>query len=415
MNVPPAFPSDNTGNQNMNELPRPRSPLILQEKNFTRKCNLSAIPNDNPTGTLKMEEFNPHYQIDLDDDEDPRNALAQNNANVVDDLHCSKNCSNTQPSNTDATNEDADEIYHHPQNDEAKVNATNLSNTSKNTTSSKLKGSKTQSSTTNFGRRGDPRMNRAVATRLSNPGIPLLDALLIGGFSFPDGTNKSDRYVYDSDGVALCQRKNQLIRRLRLIRKGEKRDANKPSDIWRFQQAARGVSSQGLLDLPLNQSQQYFNPHAAMTDDIYHHTRAALIESISISERKKLLQELELQRLYSLAKGASPASALLSRSLPIGLPSHGLGDQMALTPHRQQARNLQLISSLTPHIRNPFVPSTSLSDATAMQLASLNSSRALAQKNRINSALLSKTPEAAALASILRSSKYYLLDKKHND
>lgn len=72
------------------------------------------------------------------------------------------------------------------------------------------------------GRHGDPRMHRAVAARLLNPELSLLESLLEGGFTFPEGTEgsgKSDRNIYDSDGVLLCQRKNQLSRRLRLAKK----------------------------------------------------------------------------------------------------------------------------------------------------------------------------------------------------
>jgi len=71
------------------------------------------------------------------------------------------------------------------------------------------------------GRRGDPRMHRAVAARLEKPDITLLDALLIGGFQFPNGvvSMPNDRGVTDADGVLLSQRKNQLSRRLRLARK----------------------------------------------------------------------------------------------------------------------------------------------------------------------------------------------------
>mmetsp|Transcript_29672 Transcript_29672/g.45382 ORF Transcript_29672/g.45382 Transcript_29672/m.45382 type:complete len:377 (+) Transcript_29672:102-1232(+) len=74
----------------------------------------------------------------------------------------------------------------------------------------------------NKGRHGDPRMHRAVAARLMNPELSLLESLIEGGFSFPDGTEgsgKSDRNIYDSDRVLLCQRKNQLSRRLRLAKK----------------------------------------------------------------------------------------------------------------------------------------------------------------------------------------------------
>ena len=72
------------------------------------------------------------------------------------------------------------------------------------------------------GRRGDPRMHKAVAARLANPNLSLLEALIIGGFEFPKGTDgdgMSDRTIYDADNVLLCQRKNQLSRRLRLARR----------------------------------------------------------------------------------------------------------------------------------------------------------------------------------------------------
>lgn len=74
------------------------------------------------------------------------------------------------------------------------------------------------------GRRGDPRMNRAVATRQANPNMSLQEALIAGGFRFPNelpsnGNGKLDRTVLDSDNVLLSQRKNQLSRRLRLAKR----------------------------------------------------------------------------------------------------------------------------------------------------------------------------------------------------
>jgi hypothetical protein len=72
-----------------------------------------------------------------------------------------------------------------------------------------------------MGRKGDPRMNRAVAARLTNPKLSLLDALIAGGFSFPsDTSNVLDSDLLDNDGVSLAQRKNQLSRRLRIVRQG---------------------------------------------------------------------------------------------------------------------------------------------------------------------------------------------------
>ena len=62
-----------------------------------------------------------------------------------------------------------------------------------------------------LGRRGDPRMHRAVAARLANPQMKLVDALRMGGFDV-DGNREPDALV------KLGQRKNQLSRRLRLSR-----------------------------------------------------------------------------------------------------------------------------------------------------------------------------------------------------
>jgi len=66
-------------------------------------------------------------------------------------------------------------------------------------------------------------MHKAVTAQLTSPEMSFLDALIARGFAFLDGTEgagKSDRNVYDSENVLLCERKNQLSRRPRLARKG---------------------------------------------------------------------------------------------------------------------------------------------------------------------------------------------------
>jgi hypothetical protein len=73
---------------------------------------------------------------------------------------------------------------------------------------------------TKLGRKGDPRMHRAVAARLADPDMSLLDALIKGGFDFP-AEGGQDSTLVDADGVTLGQRKNQLSRRLRLARQNE--------------------------------------------------------------------------------------------------------------------------------------------------------------------------------------------------
>ena len=65
---------------------------------------------------------------------------------------------------------------------------------------------------------GDSRMSRAIVTKLNNPDMSLLEALMIGGFVFSniDVNYTSWRhFVRDEDGVLLGQRKNQLCRGLK--------------------------------------------------------------------------------------------------------------------------------------------------------------------------------------------------------
>eukprot|EP00957_Ditylum_brightwellii_P174030 13250121-Ditylum_brightwellii.AAC.1 len=64
-------------------------------------------------------------------------------------------------------------------------------------------------------------MNRAVAARLENSDLTLLEALRAGGFEWcsdVDSDSSRDKII-DFDGVSLSQRKNQLNRRLRQHKK----------------------------------------------------------------------------------------------------------------------------------------------------------------------------------------------------
>ena len=93
------------------------------------------------------------------------------------------------------------------------------------------------------GRRGDPRMHRAVAARRANPSMSLLEALVVGGFKFPNGTDgngKSDRNIYDADNVLLCQRKNQLSRRLRLARRRSRETKTNVESLKRMNDHKQG-------------------------------------------------------------------------------------------------------------------------------------------------------------------------------
>ncbi|KAL7550876.1 hypothetical protein ACHAWF_014074 [Thalassiosira exigua] len=71
------------------------------------------------------------------------------------------------------------------------------------------------------GRKGDARMHRAVTAKMETSALSLVDALQSGGFTF-EGLNdkgKPHHEIFDQDGVSLMQRKNQLLRRVRVEKK----------------------------------------------------------------------------------------------------------------------------------------------------------------------------------------------------
>ena len=76
--------------------------------------------------------------------------------------------------------------------------------------------SKSTKGVVRLGRKGDPRMHRAMNARLAKPSLSLVEALIAGGFDIPPGSEGEYSLV---DGVTLSQRKNQLSRRLRLARR----------------------------------------------------------------------------------------------------------------------------------------------------------------------------------------------------
>ena len=77
--------------------------------------------------------------------------------------------------------------------------------------------------TNSTGRRADPRMNHALVLSLEDPNLPRLDALVAGGFQF--GASRAElemvspTAIKDSENVSLRQRRDQLSRRLREVRK----------------------------------------------------------------------------------------------------------------------------------------------------------------------------------------------------
>jgi len=78
------------------------------------------------------------------------------------------------------------------------------------------------------GRQSDPRMLNAIAAKRNNGRLSLREALEAGGFVFPPKTTGrcAASTVFDSDGVSLAQRKNQLNRRLRELREKEEQEGS---------------------------------------------------------------------------------------------------------------------------------------------------------------------------------------------
>lgn len=168
----------------------------------------------------------------------------------------------------------------------------------------------------NSGRRGDPRMHKAVSIRLTNPSLTLLEALIEGGFKFPhhdflSSSGKSDRDILDEDGVQLCQRKNQLSRRLRLIRKKTK---------GQYQ----GSESTNFLDKTnydaLHQHNFHSNTTSMITNPVVQHT-SKMNTDIILDAPTKGMEQLQQQQYLS---GIFPL-VTLSNSSPFTRSSSSAG------------------------------------------------------------------------------------------
>lgn len=61
-------------------------------------------------------------------------------------------------------------------------------------------------------------MNRAVEVKISNPDMSLVACLIAGGFRFPGLSEPGVKFseARDTDNVTIYQRRNQLLRQVRL-------------------------------------------------------------------------------------------------------------------------------------------------------------------------------------------------------
>mmetsp|Transcript_31941 Transcript_31941/g.65018 ORF Transcript_31941/g.65018 Transcript_31941/m.65018 type:complete len:512 (+) Transcript_31941:313-1848(+) len=97
--------------------------------------------------------------------------------------------------------------------------ATKTSSNSKKAGKQRKRRRKKKKSGSKRGMVGDPRMEKSIRIRLANPHLPLRDTLVLGGFVFNTIDEAGDEI--DDDGIRLDQRRNQLSRRIRLLKKGE--------------------------------------------------------------------------------------------------------------------------------------------------------------------------------------------------
>ncbi|KAL7450329.1 hypothetical protein ACHAWC_002272 [Mediolabrus comicus] len=98
---------------------------------------------------------------------------------------------------------------------------TSMSDADKKDDNNNKRPAKGPKSVIKSGRKSDPRMDAAVEAKINNPDLSLVDALKQGGFVFPnvEGASTPQYSVVDSDNVKITQRKNQLLRRLRSVKK----------------------------------------------------------------------------------------------------------------------------------------------------------------------------------------------------
>lgn len=161
------------------------------------------------------------------------------------------------------------------------------------------------------GCKGDPRMNRAVAARLKDPSLSLSQALHIGGFHYP---TTDDAAVTDDEMVTLGQRKNQLNRRLRMVRKATV-DANQKSPMCR----QRGTnttqiptSSMQTDDNWLQQISQQYTLNSALYKQTEASTRKGALDNVACKSNSAYATvEVPFSETmpHGCIEAASPASA----------------------------------------------------------------------------------------------------------
>jgi hypothetical protein len=198
----------------------------------------------------------------------------------------------------------------------------------------------------NKGRRGDPRMHKAVAARLANPSLSLFHALIIGGFKFPkhssrkgdlnkDGKTSSRKknQIYDSDNILLSQRKNQLSRRLRLLSRKKKQE-EKLNCLYNIQSPLR-EREQGMVDSIVAMASAIEHTGLFANKTGVPHTQTHPRLQLALNEIPQFQQPQQASSMYG---GVNPTSLPLS---PLGSDANKNQLNLMLSHPLNPARRFQ--------------------------------------------------------------------------
>lgn len=179
------------------------------------------------------------------------------------------------------------------------------------------------------GRKGDPRMHRAVSAKMNDPSLSAYQALRMGGFDYAVDDDSS---CLPDDNISLAQRKNQLSRRIRL----NKQQTEKKSNISLHAVSMSQQAGFGLGEFVSQHSPQL----AAQAMPLYGGTGAErLVPSDQLSSSSSLSQGFAMQNMGAHGSG-SPQQPPLN---PYGSSASLSSQPEATTVHMAMA-SLQIIA-----------------------------------------------------------------------
>lgn len=222
------------------------------------------------------------------------------------------------------------------------------------------------------GRKGDPRMHRAVAARMDNPELSLFEALRIGGFDYPADEDAS---IMDAEKVTLGQRKNQLSRRLRLARK---------------QQEEAGDTGTGMMDDSLVASMPGMNNlNAKMKLQQLQQQNAAAAAGAMSSEAQRQLEKLMHHSQQAKLSSGMKRNAQLAE----------LGPDAEIHPTDEDAglmdeKNARRMAKFHPQYQPLFIP-------RAASVRNSFTGKGSQLSSQLSSQLTSSTPQLGPLSAPL--------------